>query len=155
MAQHRHQWPLDLLLAEDTQTDVELYRIALARAGELRSIHVVEDGVEAIQYLQGRPPFDPHRDPQPNVVFLDLKMPRMDGFDVLNWLQKHPECSVIPTIIFSNSWLDRDVIRAYKLGANAFFAKPAQLNDLVHLLRATFEFWARVQRPDPMVVCRE
>src|SRR5690242_6993530 len=96
-------WELNILLADDSDTEIELFQMALRRCGQVRSLNVVRDGSEAIAYLRGDPPFTPNGRQSPNIIVLDLKMLRMGGLDVLDWLRHHPECSVIPTVIFSNS----------------------------------------------------
>jgi CheY-like chemotaxis protein len=149
----RTKWPLDVLLAEDTEVEVELYRLAMERAGTVDSFEVVNDGEELIAYLRGKPPFNRNGSPQPNIILLDLKMPRMDGFDALKWLQQHPDCAIIPTIMISNSWHHSDIQRAYELGVNAFFTKPTMLNDLVEMLKLIFDFWSCSKRPDPVTIC--
>ena len=146
------KWPLDVLLAEDTDTDAELFQMAIAQIGDVRSLHVVRDGEELIQYLLGEPPFN-HK--PPDIIFLDLKMPKLNGFDVLKWLKKHPQCSVIPTIMLSNSWFEQDIQRAYELGVNAFFSKPLIFNQLIHVLKVTFEFWSLTERPQVVELCRK
>jgi CheY-like chemotaxis protein len=146
-------WPLDVVLAEDTPSDIELYHLAVERIGTLSSLHVVNDGQEMIEFLCGKLPDTGHW-PRPNFLLLDLKMPRCDGFDVLRWLKGHPECAIIPTIIVSNSEHENDIKLAYELGANAFFVKPSQLSELVGTLRIIFDFWSTAKHPEPIAVCR-
>jgi len=140
-------WELDILLGEDTPSDIELFQMALERCGQVRSLNIVRDGEELVSYLRGDPPFEAEKRPSPNVIIMDLKMPRMDGFDVLSWLGNHPDCSVIPAIVLSSSREEADVAKAYKLGANAFFSKPANFAELEEILRLIFEFWDRAVRP--------
>jgi CheY-like chemotaxis protein len=84
-------------------------------------------------------------------LLLDLKMPGMGGFDVLEWLRDHPQCKVIPTIIFSSSSMDSDIHQAYVLGANAYMVKPSSSGELVDLMQLTYQFWSRCQTPAPPV----
>ena len=140
-------WSLDIVLGEDTESDIELFQMALRRCGSVRSLNVVHDGREMIKYLQGKPPFDPVGRQQPNVIIVDLKMPGMDGFEVLKWLRGHPDCSVIPVVVFSSSKEKEDVARAYKLGANAYFEKPSTFGELERILKAILEFWSCAERP--------
>jgi CheY-like chemotaxis protein len=143
----RRTWDLDILAAEDTPSDIELLQMALSKCGGVRSLHIVRDGSEVVAYLKGEPPFaDPARQP-PNVVLMDLKMPRMDGLDVLKWLRQHPECSIIPVVIFSSSALDDDVLQAYRLGANAYFEKPTDFQQLQAILQSILTFWSHAKRP--------
>jgi len=149
------KWQLDILLAEDNQQDVELFEMALNECGHVRSLRVVRDGEELIQYMKAEPPFDGPGRVQPNVIFMDLKMPKLDGFDVLKWLKRHPEWGVIPTMVLSGSALQADVRKAYQLGANAFFNKPTRFGELAKILEVTFEFWSRCERPDAAPVSAE
>ena len=96
-------WQLDILVAEDTPSDIALLEEALARCGDVRSLTIVKDGQELVDYLRGQPPFDQPDRQLPNVVLTDLQMPRMGAFEVLAWLREHPECSVIPTVVMSSS----------------------------------------------------
>jgi|SRR3954464_11273426 CheY-like chemotaxis protein len=141
------QWGLDILLAEDDPHDIELFKIALKQCGHVQSLNVVRDGEELIDYLQGKPPFVGRRRVPPTVIFMDLKMPKLNGFDVLRWLKKHPACGVIPTIMLSGSALEQDVRKAYQLGVNAFFNKPTHFGELAEILELTFNFWSRCERP--------
>ncbi|MGZ4986964.1 MAG: response regulator [Limisphaerales bacterium] len=146
-------WQLDILVAEDTPSDIRLLEKALERCGDVRSLKIVKDGQELVDYLQGRPPFNQPDRQLPNVILMDLKMPRMDGFAVLAWLRKNPECSVIPVIVMSSSGLDSDVLEAYRLGANAFFEKPADFNELQEILRSILIFWSHAKRPPLTRLC--
>jgi CheY-like chemotaxis protein len=141
-------WRLDILAAEDTPADIELLQMALTRCGaDVNSLKIVENGQDVVDYLQGEPPFDqPHR-VVPNIILMDLKMPRMTGFEVLTWLRQHPHCSVIPVIIMSSSALPQDVLKAYRLGANAYFEKPTDFAQLQEILRSIIAFWSHAKRP--------
>ena len=140
-------WALDILAAEDTPSDIELLKLALERCGDVRSLHIVRDGLEVLSYLKGEPPFNEPARQAPNIIFMDLKMPRMTGLEVLQWLRQHPECSVIPVIIMSASTLDQDVLQAYRLGANAYFQKPTDFGELGKIIRTILEFWSHAKRP--------
>ena len=94
-------------------------------------VQIVTDGEQVISYLRGEGSFaDRQQFPFPGVIFLDIKMPRLGGFGVLEWVHKHPECHVIPTMMFSSSSHPDDVKRAYQLGANAYLVKPATISEL-------------------------
>src|SRR5690348_8008845 len=140
-------WQLDILAAEDTPSDVEIFQMALKKCGDVRTLQIVHDGREVIAYLKGEPPYnEPNRQP-PNVVFMDIKMPRMNGFEVLQWLRKNPECSVIPVVIMSSSSLEQDVLQAYRMGANAYFEKPTRFDQLQDILSSILTFWTHAKRP--------
>jgi CheY-like chemotaxis protein len=145
---------LTVLIVEDDLNDELLLRKALTREGINNPIHVVNDGTEAIQYLQGEGQyFDRLQFPFPSVIFTDLKMAHMDGFDILRWLRAHPECSVMPLIILTASKMDADIKKAYQLGANAYLVKPTKLEDLQAMVRAAYEFWAWCEKPHVGVKC--
>jgi CheY-like chemotaxis protein len=139
---------LTILIIDDDPNDVLLLRKALVRAGVHDPVQVVADGYEAIQYLAGEGEYgNRERYPFPSVVFTDLKMPRMNGFEVLHWLRKHPDCSVIPVMVLSASKQDEDVKKAYQLGANAYLAKPSTLKELEEIVRTAYSFWAHCEKP--------
>src|SRR4051812_25720856 len=97
-------------------------RTAMARTGVNTQLEVVPDGAEALHYLQRAGEYaNRHAHPYPSVIVIDLKMPRVNGLEVLRWLHDHPECPAIPTIVFSASRLDQDVAEAYRLGATSYF----------------------------------
>lgn len=130
--------------------DAFFVKRALDKSGLRHVIQSVNDGTEAVAYLQGLSPYsDRKRFPFPNILLCDLETPKMDGCELLRWLQAHPESKVIPTIAFSSSALEADVHQSYVLGANAYIEKPASpeaLSDLIHHLH---RFWRRCQVPEP------
>src|SRR4051812_21729962 len=114
------------LVAEDDDYDFLLLERALLASHSKISVQRARDGVEAKEYLVGEGKFSDRRQhPIPDIVLLDLKMPRMSGFDLLEWIHANPEHAVIPTVVMSNSKQDQDVQRAYRLGANTYFLKPS------------------------------
>ena len=139
---------LNVLVVEDDPNDVLLLKMGFQRSNRSSALRIVDDGEQAVKYLCGQPPFeDRTRYPFPNMILTDLKMPRMDGFELLSWLRDHPEYAVIPTIVMSSSGHPKDVRRAYQLGANCFFVKPSNLDELLVLIRVTFQFWSQCERP--------
>src|SRR4051794_39163544 len=115
---------LKILMADDSPEDQFFVQRALEKRGVGNFFLGVPDGQEAINYLCRIAPYTLHEQfPFPNVLLLDLKMPKVSGFDVLKWLQVHPHCKVIPTIIYSSSAEESDVHQAYVLGANAYMVK--------------------------------
>ena len=137
-----------ILLIEDEDSDIFLLQRAAQKSGAGHSLYPVHDGEEAICYLRGQGQYgDRSRFPLPNVVLTDLKMPRLDGFGFLRWLRENPECSIIPIIVCSNSGMESDVREAYRLGANAYFKKPYEVDQLIELLRAAYDFWSRCECP--------
>ena len=129
-----------ILLAEDQEIDVFLMRRALKKAAVVNPIFVACDGQEAIDYLEGAGPYaDRKTYPLPALLVVDLKMPRMDGFDVLAWLQSHAAFDALPTVVLSGSGLEEDVLKAKGLGAADYRVKPnepAALTEIVHQLHS-------------------
>jgi CheY-like chemotaxis protein len=139
---------MTIVIAEDDEDDINLLQRALAGIACEHTIRIVRDGQEALDYLRGTGQYENRFEfPFPDVLLLDLKMPRVSGLEVLWWLSKHPECSVLPTIVFSTSSLDSDIKRAYELGASAYFVKPISFEHLKGILRSTFEFWGKCVKP--------
>jgi CheY-like chemotaxis protein len=143
-----------ILIAEDNLDDVFLLKRALRRNGAESNVYLVGDGQEAIDYLRGEPPFDDRfKYPFPEVIYTDLKMPRMGGLEVIKWLKGHPDCGVIPIIVLSASQQDEDIRQAYQLGANAYLVKPTTLDELTEMVRVTMEFWKMCHKPQTPAKC--
>lgn len=117
--------PTTLLYVEDEPDDAFFMRSALDRLGAGIDCRVAEDGPSAIAYLDGRPPFDDRtRHPLPVLVLLDLNLPGLSGFDVLQWIRQHPELKTLPVVVFSSSGRPEDRSRARDLAANDYLTKP-------------------------------
>jgi CheY-like chemotaxis protein len=139
---------LTILIAEDDNDYAFFLERAFRVIGLKNPIRILPDGAEVVAYLAGEGEYaDRHQFPLPSVVFTDLKMPRSSGFEVLEWMQKNPDCGVIPRIVLSSSDNEQDIARAYDLGAHAYLAKPGRLPDLESILRLTRDFWARCLKP--------
>jgi CheY-like chemotaxis protein len=137
-----------ILLIEDDQNDILLLRRVLNREGFGGRVQFVCNGQDGIDYLQGKAAYaDRDRYPFPSFIITDLKMPRVDGFQVLQWLRDHPERAVIPTIVLSSSAQEEDVIRAYQLGANSYFLKPLDSCNLQKLVKEICRYWEICRRP--------
>jgi CheY-like chemotaxis protein len=135
---------LKLLVAEDSEDDAFLLERALRQTGVAINAVFVRDGQQAVDYIGGSGEFgDRQRYPMPAVIMLDLKMPRMDGFDVLGWLKSQPEYRRTPVIIFSSSDDRRDIDRAYNLGASVFLTKPGATGEMPDLVRVLDAYWRR------------
>jgi CheY-like chemotaxis protein len=139
---------LVFLVAEDDSIDLELLMHSVDHSDLVVNVQVVCDGEEAIEYLLGKGKFAERQVfPFPHVVVVDLKMPRMDGLDVLRWIRRHPKFAGLPVIILSGSGLEKDVDAAYRLGANSYFTKPYELEKLQELVRLLIEYWSRSEGP--------
>jgi CheY-like chemotaxis protein len=130
-----------ILWVEDDPNDVLLIGRAIRKA-ELDPPALARDGYEAVAYLSGSGAFaDRHTYPFPTLVLLDLKLPKMSGFEVLRWIREHEETSRIPVVMFTSSRERADIDRAYALGANAYLLKSVDQEQLVEALRRLRAFW--------------
>jgi CheY-like chemotaxis protein len=130
------------LLVEDNEDHVLLFRRALAKNHIVNPLLVAKNGVEAIAYLEGTGRYRNRQEfPLPSLVLLDLKLPGMDGFDVLEWIRQQPAFRALRVIVLTSSDQIRDVNRAYQLGANSFLVKPADLEDFIRLTQAIRGYW--------------
>lgn len=149
------QRSLTILLVEDDSNDILLMEHAAASSGLGYRVQSVTDGVQAIRYLQGDPPYDDRSlYPGPAVILTDLKMPGMDGLELLRWLRNHAECQVIPTVVLSSSALARDIEESYQLGANSYICKPSSQHERIRMLRVLHEYWCMCQRPHIVEKCK-
>jgi CheY-like chemotaxis protein len=131
-----------ILIADDFPDDVDLFKIALQQAGVLNPVYVVHDGRDAIEYFEGRGTFiDRARYPLPEVLFLDLKMPGMDGFQVLEWLKGKPEFEGMLVVVLSGAGEAQAINRAYQLRADTFVAKPFRRDDIDSLIKHHEGHW--------------
>ena len=143
-----------ILIAEDNQNDAHLLQIAIRRSEIKNPIYIVEDGEAVINYLCGKGEYaDRAAFPFPGVLFLDIKMPRLSGLEVLDWLKNHQQCKIVPVMMLSASRLPDDVVRAYQLGANSYMIKPATINELVELVKLSFNFWSYCELPPTPALC--
>src|SRR5437867_8904451 len=124
-----------ILIAEDNEDDVFILQRALQKAGIPNPTHICKDGEEVITYLKAEGAYsDRQAHPFPRLMLLDLKMPRLTGFDVLRWIRGNPDCSVIPTMVLTSSREPKDIQEAYRLGVNAYLVKPASFEELQNML---------------------
>lgn len=131
-----------ILLAEDNEDHVLLTRRAFKQAGLVNPLFVVENGEEAVAYLTGEGKFANRNEyPLPTLLLLDLKMPRKDGFEVLEWIRKQPTLAALRVVVLTTSDRILDVNRAYQLGANSFLTKPVDFRDFVQLSSAIKGYW--------------
>ena len=136
-----------ILLAEDEEDYVLLIKEAFAKASIPNPLHVVWNGQEAIAYLKGQGKYS-NRDeyPLPELLLLDLKMPRVNGFEVLKWLRAEPSLSSLRVLVLTSSDQIRDVNEAYQLGANSFMVKPSDFEDITQLSRLIQDFWLKASK---------
>lgn len=126
-----------ILLAEDNEDDVFLLRQALRKVAEPASLHVVPDGAEAVAWLKGMAQYaDRKAYPQPDILLLDLNMPRLNGFEVLKWVRSDPQWNQLMVHVMTASIRDADVKQVYELRANSYVLKPTRQDELVDFLNA-------------------
>jgi CheY-like chemotaxis protein len=138
-----------VLLAEDDPNDIELTLAALAEHHLLNEIVTVRDGAEALDYLYARGAYAGRRDGNPALLLLDIKMPRVDGLEVLRQVKSDPNLRTIPVVMLTSSREEQDLIRSYELGVNAYVVKPVDFRDFVDAVRRLGAFWAVVNEPPP------
>lgn len=131
--------PIEVLLVEDNPGDVRLTREAFRSARMEMPLHVASDGVEAMAFLRREGEFA--RVPRPDLILLDLNLPRMDGREVLAQIKEDESLRTIPTVILTTSEADSDILRSYQLQANCYLSKPVQLEDFETLIQSVNDFW--------------
>lgn len=139
-----------ILLAEDNPNDVELTLEGLSSGNLVNRVTVVNDGAEALDYLFRRGRFADRPGGDPAVVLLDIKMPRVDGLEVLRTIKADPHLKNIPVVILTSSREERDLIESYRLGVNAFVVKPVDFEQFINAVKQLGIFWALInERPKP------
>ena len=143
-----------VLFAEDSAKDVELTLAALEQHNVANEVVVVRDGVEAWDYLCSQGRFADRAKGNPALVLLDLKMPKMDGLEVLRRMRAHGSLRAIPVVMLTSSQEERDVVESYALGVNAYVVKPVKFDDFVSAVANLGLFWAVINQPPPGSVRR-
>ena len=138
-----------ILLAEDSPGDAEMAIDALEEYRLVNEIVHVRDGVEALDFLYRRGQFAGRPPGNPCVVLLDLKMPRVDGLEVLRQIKTDPALQMIPVVVMTSSGEEQDVVKSYKLGVNAYVVKPVQFHEFVEAVKKLGGFWAFINHPPP------
>lgn len=134
-----------ILVVDDSEEDVELVSIGLQEEGIAPdTIDVAYDGEEALDYLYRRGKFHGRVNDDPAVIFLDLKMPKVDGFEVLEAIRKDTNFKAIPIVIFTSSRENRDIVRSYAVGANAYVLKPLDSFQFMDTIRQLARFWINI-----------
>jgi CheY-like chemotaxis protein len=146
--------PKRILLADDDPRDQELTVMALSEYRRANEIMMVNDGVEALDYLLRRDKFAGLPAGNPAIVLLDLKMPKVDGLEVLREIRKTPALRLLPVVILTSSKQEADVAESYNLGASAYVVKPVDFHDFVEAVRKTGLFWVLLNEPPPGTVSK-
>ena len=138
-----------ILLAEDNASDVELTLAALQQDGLAGRVFTVHDGEEALDYLLRRGAFAARPDELPRAILLDIKMPKVDGLEVLRLIRDDEKLKWIPVVMLTSSRVEGDLRRSYELGANAYVVKPVDFTQLSQALRCLGYFWGVANEPPP------
>src|SRR5215813_6931421 len=138
-----------ILVAEDDENDVELTLMALEEYNLANEVVVTFDGQEALDYLYCRGKFGTRATGNPSVMLLDLKLPKVDGLEVLHQIRSDERLKMIPVVMLTSSREERDKIRSYELGANAYVVKPVDFHGFVNAVKELGIFWAIINEPPP------
>ena len=137
--------PAVILLAEDDPGDQELTRRALEQSRIRNDLYIVEDGEEALDYLLRRGRYeDPASSPKPDLMLLDLNMPKMDGKQLLKQMRADPNLRRIPVVALTTSKQESDIIRTYDLGANSYIVKPVDMDQFVNAIKVLKDYWFQI-----------
>lgn len=138
-----------ILLVDDSLRDTELALTALDTNYLANDVVALRDGVEALDYLYRRGAFADREQGDPAVIFLDLKMPKVDGTEVLRQMKRDPQLRSIPVVVMTSSREDRDFHDSYNLGANAYVVKPVNFHEFIDAVKSVGGFWAMLSMPAP------
>lgn len=133
---------IDILLVEDNRGDIELAKIALEDNKLYNRLFVVEDGLEALRFLKKEGEY--HDAPTPDLILLDLNLPKMDGREVLRLIKSDDQLLAIPVVILTTSQAEEDVLKTYNLHANCYVTKPIDLHQFVKVVKSIEEFWMTI-----------
>jgi two-component system, chemotaxis family, response regulator Rcp1 len=134
--------PIDILLVEDNMGDIELEREALGMGKLHNTLHVVQDGVAAMDFLRKLGKYG--KSPRPDLIILDLNLPKKDGRQVLAEIKEDEDLKRIPVIILTSSRAEEDILKTYNLHANCYIAKPIDLHQFLHVVQSIEEFWLSI-----------
>jgi len=139
--------PVEILLAEDNPGDVQLTEKALEQGKIVNNLHVAEDGVEAMRFLRQEGEYADS--PRPDLMLLDLNMPRMDGQEVLEEMDEDAVLRRIPVVVLTSSEAEEDIVQSYELNANAYLTKPVDFDGFMEVIESIEEFWLAVVKLPP------
>jgi CheY-like chemotaxis protein len=144
------EMPIQVLLVEDSPGDARLTQEAFRAVGDTMRLHIVADGVEAMAFLRQQGIHA--KSPRPDLILLDLNLPRMDGRQVLAQVKKDDSLKLIPTVILTTSSSDEDILKSYSLQANCYLSKPVELDAFDDLVRSINDFWlTKVRLPHQLL----
>ncbi len=138
-----------ILLVEDDPKDVELTLTALEEYNLANEVVVARDGEEALEYLYARGKFKTRSSDNPAVMLLDLKLPKVDGLEVLKQIKSDGKLSMIPVVVLTSSKEEKDMVASYRLGVNAYVVKPVDFHEFVNAIKELGAFWGVINEPPP------
>ena len=141
---------MEILLAEDSDEDAELTLRALKRGNIVNKLVRVKDGAEALDFLFRNGEFNGRKGGNPRLVLLDLKMPKMDGIDVLKKIRSDERTRTIPVVILTSSAEERDMVESYRLGVNSYLVKPVETEKFVDVITKAGHYWMLMNRTPPL-----
>jgi CheY-like chemotaxis protein len=147
MTNQRKLKQIDILLVEDNPGDVRLTREALKEGKVLNTLQVVGDGIEALEFLRHTGPYA--KSPHPDIILLDLNLPKKDGREVLADIKSDPNLRRIPVVILTTSKAEEDIIKSYDLHANCYITKPVDLDQFITVVKSVEEFWFTIVKLPP------
>ncbi len=142
MSHPPQQRPIEILMVEDSPSDAQLTIEALHAAKIANRLSHVEDGVEALRFLRRQGPYA--NAPRPDLVLLDLNLPRKDGREVLDELKRDPDLKIIPVVVLTTSRSEQDVLRSYRLHANCYITKPVDFTQFMEVVKSIEHFWLTI-----------
>ena len=138
-----------ILLVEDDPKDVELTLTALEEYNLANEVIVARDGEEALEYLYSRGKFKTRSSDNPAVMLLDLKLPKVDGLEVLKQIKSEEKLRMVPVVVLTSSKEEKDMVASYRLGVNAYVVKPVDFHEFVNAIKELGIFWAVINEPPP------
>ena len=144
-----------ILMVEDDPNDVELTLTALAEYNLANEVVVTRDGAEALDYLYCRGNFSARATDNPAVLLLDLKLPKVDGLQVLRQIKSDEKLRTIPVVVLTSSREERDMVDSYRLGVNAYVVKPVDFHEFVNAIKELGIFWAIINEPPPGSISKD
>lgn len=148
--------PIDILLVEDNPDDVDLTLYALKRNNLANAVHIVRDGEEALDFAFCRGQYSERKfDDPPKVVLLDLKLPKVDGLEVLRALKTDQRTKALPVVVMTSSKEQRDMVEGYQLGVNSYIQKPVDFDEFRNLIKQLGFYWLVVNQAPPPAAFRE
>jgi len=142
--------PVDILLVEDNPDDIELTLYALKRNNIVNTVHVVRDGEEALDFIFCRGPYNSRQFTEsPRVILLDLKLPKIDGLQVLRLVKGDPRTKAVPVVVMTSSKEQRDMVEGYHLGVNSYIQKPVDFDEFRSIIKQLGFYWLVVNQPPP------